>query len=273
MVERYEYFWRNGRVHEHVSRKKGNRGRWPTPPYRREELIMTAQRVGKRNNLTFGPQQTPSRVTEALLRFTRLFTDTSIADIGPLVPSGLRSEIAAELEFVARILVEQFESAAIEESQTGVFTVLSNRIGTKRFGEWEVTIRTQAFSPNTKEPRVGADVGVILDLRQGDRRVVKAVLIQAKRAEEPVSRPMDIQDLQEQVAKMRETTDESYGMIFSDQQAFIFDPDEQDARIDIGDFFLDMLSCQRGDREQVAVAQAYDKSAVIDVTVATGATQ
>jgi hypothetical protein len=269
MTERYEYYWLNGRLVEFVNRKRGQRGRWPHSRYHAEQLVLTVQRVGKRNAFTLGPQETPDRAAEAILRYSRYFSDTRTPDIGSIVPRELREEVSRELADIARRVARQFEGSGNEEGQSGMLSGLANEVGTRRVGEWEVTIRTQVFSPQTKEPRVGADMGIIVDIRQGANRVVKAALIQAKRAEEPVDSPMGLPDIERQMRRMRHTTKESYVLVYSDEETFVVTPDQPDYRIHIEGFFSDIIECRRGDRAHRAVAQAYDRSATIDVTLAT----
>jgi hypothetical protein len=270
MDERFEYYWENGRVVEYINHRAGRRGRWPHSVHDPGNLIVAIRRVRQTNHVDFGPQRTSERVRDALLRYSRYDCDPMEMDIGPGVPEELLRAVANQARSVAENVTRQWEACGNEEGQTGFFSGLMNTSSSFRYGEWEATIRVQAFSPQTKEPLVGADVGVIVDLHRAAQRIVKGALVQAKRTRQPPPNPMRLPDLHDQVFTMRQTTRESYGMIYSDYGTYMFHPDEPQEQIGMDRFFSDMIVCRRGDRSEEAVAQAYDRSVVIDITVATG---
>jgi hypothetical protein len=267
---RFEYYWEKGRVVEYTNHRDGNRGRWPKSQHEPRKLIVAIQRRTSGSVMTNGPAATPDRLAEALLRCSRYYCDTRSKDIGKVVPKELLDRVKKKLRKETDRVTRQWESTANEEGQTGFFAGLINEVSKFQQDDWEATIRVQVFSPQTKEPRVGADMGIIVDLRQGDNRVVKAALVQAKRVDSIPDSPMKLPDLKKQIAQMQKTTNEAYGMIQSPEETYLFDPDAPGEHISIESFFVDKIECRRGDRQRRAVAQAYDRSILIDLTIATG---
>ena len=269
-LERFEYYWRDGRVVEYVNRRKTTRARFPKVRYPKSELIASVRRVNHRNEVETGPQNTPDRLAEALLRYSRYFCDPETPDIGTEIPPELLRQVVEHAKNATDRVTRQWESVGNEEGQSGLFAGTINDVDKFQYGEWEATVRVQVFSPQIKEPLVGADLGIIVDLRNGPQQVVKAALIQAKRTEGKPASTMNLPDFAEQIGKMRETTDESYGLIYSDDITYLVHSDQPDKPISVERFFSETLLCRLGDRSHRTVAQAYDRAAVIDVTVATG---
>lgn len=271
MPNRFEYYWENGRIVEYENHHSGHGGPWPMGPHDHDDLIAAVRTVNSHNQLTFGPQATPDRVARALVRFSRHDCDPNTPEIGQSIPGELLHNVSQHVKTLTEMLVDEYIAVGNEVAQSGLFAGVLNSGKVFQFGEWEATIRAQVFSSETKEPKVGADMGIIVDVRRGNDRVVKGSLIQAKREEGWQGDVNKLPRFVGQAKKMQETTHESYGMIFSPDDSYIFSPENPQERIPLDRFFADQLRCRRGDRNPEAVAQAYDQSIVIDMTVATGA--
>lgn len=269
-LERFEYYWLNGRVVERINRRRSASVKFPGLYYPKDYLIATIRRMQSSNIVVWGPQDAPERTAEAMLRYSRYFCDPESTDIGTEIPRSLLQTVVEHVSDATERVTKQWESTGNEEGQSGYFAGAINEVEKFQDGEWEATIRLQVFSPQIKEPLVGADMGIIVDLRNGAQRVVKATLVQAKRTEGLPASLIKLPDLRDQLEKMHETTDESYGLIFSNKGTFFVHDINPRKNISVRRFFEDKFVCRRGDRRHQTVAQAYDRSAVIDVTVARG---
>jgi hypothetical protein len=76
---------------------------------------------------------------------------------------------------------------------------------------WRVRIRTQEYSPNVKEPKLGANAGILVEIRHSaGGRVVKAAWLQAKRVDVLPVEPLRDAALDEQMQKMGTRTADAY---------------------------------------------------------------
>lgn len=269
-LQRFEYYWQGGRIVEYVNRRTSVRSRFPKSPHPRDELIVSVRRIHGRNELQSGLQLTPDRLAECVLRFSRYFCDLATTEMPDEIPPELIYEIIQHARAATDLVTNQWESAGNEEGQSGLFAGTINNVDKFRYFDWEVAIRVQVFSTQTKEKHVGADLGIIMDIGRGSQRVVKASLVQAKRTEGVPVSTSRLPDIADQFSTMQQTTLESYGLIYSDQGTYFVHSDHPDEPITVEMFFKDNLLCRRGDRSRRTVAQAYDRSAVIDVAVAAG---
>ena len=199
-------------------------GRGPMGPHDHDDLIATVRTVNSHNQLILGPQAMPDRVAQALVRFSRHDCHPHTSEIGQSIPGELLHNVSQHVKALTEMLVDEYIAVGNEEGQSGLFAGVLNSGKVFQFGEWEATIRAQVFSPEKKEPKVGADIGIIVDVRRGNDRVVKGSLIQAKREAGWQGDVNKLPRFVGQAKKMQETTHESYGMIFSPDDSYIFSP-------------------------------------------------
>jgi hypothetical protein len=264
---RWDYYWIDGRIKEVVNKRSHKKGRWKADKKNKGKLVVSIRKSAKKLLTDYGPMQTPDRVAESLLRFYRNFANQSLADIGSKIPPELLHRLVDELREAIQKVNRQWEETGNEEGQSGFFAGTLNELQKFIFEGWEISIRVQVFSPNSKEPLVGADIGIICDLKNGEERVVKGALVQAKKTTTEPEDRLSLPDLENQAALMKETTDESYGLVYKPEESYMFRTDHPDNPISVEEFFKDTLICRRGDRDIKTVAQAYDRTAVIDLTL------
>jgi hypothetical protein len=139
---------------------------------------------------------------------------------------------------------------------------------TSRFSSdgWDIEISSQGFSSvgeHAKEPRMGGDLGIIIDIANEDQRVIKGMLVQAKRTTEIPDDPLDLPSLRQQLQQCCDVTRESYAWIYT--PFGVVTVREGEAPITVEDQVEDALKCTRGDREPRAVATAADRDYTVEV--------
>lgn len=137
-----------------------------------------------------------------------------------------------------------------------------------------IQIRTLGDRGKTSsESKYGADMCLIMDIIDGEKKRKKGILIQAKMNKSPIKvkskkntyiqvnvKTQKFKTLNEQLQKMSRITPENYILIYDESGFFIINanhlinPEEDKENINIRaekfeDFFNLMIKCQRGDRE------------------------
>jgi hypothetical protein len=118
-----------------------------------------------------------------------------------------------------------------------------------------------------KEPLAGADFGLIVDMQSKGHRVVKAVWIQAKRADEMPDDPSLLPDFAKQLKQMLSHTKESYGMVYTPNDIHIFKADNPTTLLSVSTLVTDTLHCLRGDRDRRVVAESVHRTFLIELAV------
>jgi hypothetical protein len=211
-----------------------------------------------------GPAARPDRLAKSVCDYYGFHVDIFVGqpDIGPQVPPELMRCMTDRVASLVEDLTTKFRSYGGEETSTGA--VISKLEGyTDSVGGWTVRVRLQKFAPNPKEKRVGADIGIILDLSRGQDRVVKAMLVQAKWTDELPSDITKLDKLPGQLQSMRKHTDECYALIYTPNDVYVFRWDDTRHHIELPAFVKEGVVCRRGDRAPNVIAQALDRDYVI----------
>jgi hypothetical protein len=264
-IHREEFLWRNGRLVSETVQRPTLRSRWPYGI--RRNLVVAIEDTGGHRKITHGPQANPLRIAQAYIRYRNLHCNPRTPDIGSAVPDSLLKQVSQACEAAVQKLVRQYEAVAIEEGATGLFSGEMNGIVFSQ-GEWQATIFVQSFSPETKEPLVGADFGAVIDLRRGNKRVVKGFIAQAKRVNGIPNDPQRLPDLSDQIPLMQAQTDESYVLLYGHNQVEFRHSQHLLTSISVPSVIGDAIRCNRGDRRPVIVAQALDRDLVLEVAIA-----
>jgi len=264
-LEREEFYWSNGRLQTERISRRTTKSHWPRK--RRDELVMTIEDVGDRRKITYGPLATPGRIAQAMNRYRNVECDSRTRDIGREIPPSLTQNVTSTCEDFVKKIVRQFSALAGEERTSGVFIGDLNG-ATFEVDGWSATIYVSGHSSATKEPLVGADIGVVIDIRNRSGRTVKGFLIQAKRPEDVPNDLRSIADLSDQVAKMTRRTDEAYVVIYSPDDVAIYHSSDLNRPLTVAEVFREALGCSRGDRSPEVIAEAIDEHLVLEVAIA-----
>lgn len=140
---------------------------------------------------------------------------------------------------------------------------------------WNVKIYHQGFSSIVKEPHIGADLGVIIDISNDASRVIKVLWFQAKRASHDHTPQSDqnLSGLSEQLEDMRKFTSDGYGLVYTPVGVMVLasEPDTKNYRLKalggIEQFMEKALRCEYGDRRPSAIANTLDCKHIFGVTL------
>lgn len=218
---RNEYYW----IHHQLVMMQNHRatvyGRWPQL-HSESELVVAIENRGDSKKITEGSSATPSRLTIALLREQRLCSDQHADEIGVDVPEELIQIASRHVKDAVAEVTRQYSELANEERKTGAVTYEINRQRVIESNGWSLTVSLQGFSTQNKEPIIGADLGIVVDLKSGERQVSKGLWVQAKETATLPEDPLTLPRLRDQMEKMLNRTKDAYGMIFTQAGVYVF---------------------------------------------------
>lgn len=239
--------------------------RWPRGV--RDNLVVAIEDLGGQRKFTCGPAANPIRLARSYTRYRNLECDPQAPDIGGAVPESLLDQVFQACEAAVRKLVGQHGAVATEEGATGLFVGDMNAAAFSYDG-WEATIYLQGFSPETKEPKVGADFGAVVDVRHAGERVVKGFFAQAKRVDGIPDDPSRLQDLLSQIPAMLAKTGDAYVLIYGSHEVQFRHARHPREPLSVSTVMGDVVRCKRGDRSPMIIAEALDRDLVLEVAIA-----
>ena len=131
---------------------------------------------------------------------------------------------------------------------------------------WELTVILQGFSSITKEPKTGADIGVIVDLKRYDLQISKAVWVQAKQSGKlPDNSIASLKDLRGQIEDMLVHTEEAYAMVYSVDGVVLFKGKDYQNMFSLDELITETASCVRGDRRPQFIADTVYREHLIEL--------
>jgi hypothetical protein len=201
-------------------------------------------------------------------RFTGLPLESVGIEIGQRVPQELLEELASLLRAAARKVTEQFRTLGNEERTTGaLFSDLNVR---REVSGWVLNITNHNYSGEIKEPIIGADAGIIVDITDAmGLRATKAGWFQAKRVVEVPKRIAAIHDLESQMDKMLKRTRDGYALLYTPRGVRVFQGDSY-AEIKFDTLVLEMVRCSKGDRDPEVLIDTFDSRFLLEVLLAEG---
>jgi hypothetical protein len=264
-TDRSEYYWMDGRVVRRKGLRPSGYGPWQLAGNARDLVCAIERSPAGIERVIPGRAHSREREETAVLMEYDRYAPLGRPDLGRDIPAPLLNEVRKHVASAVSNVTRQFQSLSNEERTTGALT--SAMHGEFTSGGWRVEITTQGYSSvgeRAKEPRIGADLGVIIDVANGAERVMKGMLVQAKRALHVPDDPLDLPQLREQLNRCQEVTRESYGWIFTPQGIMAVREGET-APIEIEEQFADALTCTRGDPKRRVVASAVDRDYTIEL--------
>lgn len=263
-LTRTEYYWIDDRLVQVENRRSSVYSRWRLRRLKRD-LVATLEDRGKSKKIEHGPAATSARIAHALLRDERLQADPTMPDIGGEVPEELIRRGTAVVQNAIAESTRQFSRLAKEERMTGALQYDLNRFGVIEHDGWQLTIILQGFTENPKENKTGADVGIIVDLKNAGRQVSKGLWAQAKQADAVPQEPLTLPDLKGQIADMLDRTREAYGVVYTPNGVEVFQGWESQASITLEDVIGDVTACRRGDRRPEFLADTIHRDYLIEM--------
>jgi hypothetical protein len=263
-LSRNEYYWEKDRLVQRINERASRYGRWKQIGIGRELVAAIENRRGSKR-VKIGSAYTPSRLAHAILREERLSPNPASLELAFAVPQELIRIAAGVVGSAVKEVTRQFSSLSNEERRTGAITFALNRYGVIEFEGWELTIALEGFSAQTKEPRTGADLGIIVDLRKGDVQVSKGLWAQAKEAEQLPPDPLKLQDLKDQMRDMLERTKEAYAIVYTPNDIHVFQGWASDSITSLESVITDTVACRRGDRRPEFLADTVYRDFLIEL--------
>ena len=262
---RYEYFFDDGRIKRRMVLRPDHVEKWRFDLEQPNLVAVIEPRSGS-FHIREGPAATPERIVDAVRDYEGVLVDATISDVGPLAPADLIRDVISHIETGIAAVLAQFPSYAEETDITGS---LKGRIESPVFERegWQARVRTWTYSRRPKERELGADVGLIVDLSDGERRVVKALWFQAKKSDGVPETAEQVEDLPRQIASMRKETPEAYTLIYTVDGVYAFEGDNFKSPLELASVVRDALFCKRGDRTPRVVALTADSRILLDVLV------
>lgn len=262
-LTRNEYYWMDDRLVQEVGVRASIYGKWRLQRAR-NTLVATIEDRGDGKKIQHGPAATAFRIAHAMLREQRLQADPNVRDIGVDIPSALVEQAADRINQTIEAITEQFGRLSNEERRTGALQFDINRYGVIEHDGWQLTIILQGFAANPKEKLTGADIGIVVDLKNGDRQVSKGLWIQAKQAEVMPRNPMKLQDMEHQMGKMLERTDDAYGLVYTPDGVFVQRGNDRTIR-STSSVIGGVASCRFGDRNPEFLADSLHRDYLIEM--------
>lgn len=258
---RNEYYFENGHVALRRAQRPNKYARWHRGG-NHAQLVATIEQHEDRMAITKGPACTDDRLREALL-LEQGMGNLANSDMGSRIPVGILSSLREHVDGAVQETIPQFRAFSNEERETGaLFGRLERTWDTQG---WKVSISTQGFSSagkNAKETKVGADIGIRVDIASDSGRTVKALLVQAKRRLAPIDNANALLDNDGQIGKMMSITAESYVIVYTPHEIYLVSPSTGE-RLSLSDLMVDALSCDRGDRNPNAIVNTLDRDFVL----------
>jgi hypothetical protein len=264
---RSEYYWIDGRVVRRRVHRSSGYGPWPVRSDEdQDRLVCTIEMSPAGIKLVPGPARTPDREWVAVLMEYGHYAPEGRPDLGRGVPPRLLDRVRRVAEAAVREVTRQFQELGSEERATGA--LVSKLDAEYKLEGWRIAITSQGYSSSgkeePKEKRIGADAGIVIDIANGDDRVVKAMLVQAKRTDEVPDDPFALPGLDEQLPKMREITEEAYVWVYT-PDGILANRRDNDRDISISEQLVAGIICDRGDHRQLVVAVAQDRDYVVEI--------
>ncbi len=191
--------------------------------------------------------------------------DVAKRDLGPGVPADVVASVAEKVAEVASSVSTRNRSLANEDQRTGALTSQIDGLSSVEVAGWEVSIAVTGFSTHTKEPIVGADFGIVVDIRNGGEHTSKALWIQAKLADSIPEDPLDLPRLRDQAEKMRRRTAEGYALVYLPNGMTVFRVDTPETQFSFATLVREAIECKRGDRDPSFIADTTDRDRIVEV--------
>lgn len=260
--QRFEYHWIENRVVQRIVYRPEWVSQWRFN-IRRRTLVAVIEESDRSFTVHHGPETSPERIVDCVRLYENVLADESIPDFSGRMPESVREELRTKLNEAITSVQRQLRSFAEETDITGHLKGKLNGIIVER-DRWRIAVKSWTYKRNPKEHIIGADMGVIFDVLYGGKRLIKAMWYQAKIDKEGSASLDNVQDLAEQVEKMKRYTDEAYTLLYTpDVIITTRGMDEQDYK-PLSDNLVEGAICERGDRDPKVISNTADIKQVLE---------
>lgn len=154
-------------------------------------------------------------------------------------------------------MVRRYSSFASEDMITSAF-------GDRLFQSFKddylnIDVSFQSYSSVVKEPVNGADLSFIFDIKaRNGQRVIKSILMQAKKVSNSKVCSPHLPRLAEQIKKMSKITNENYVLLYSPNGFNAFKSSNLNNSLNVDSLFSEILRCHNGDKSKSVLASSLD---------------
>lgn len=182
------------------------------------------------------------------------------------ISEGLIEKIKNHVEATVTNIIKKYHSFASEDMITSALGVGLYEAFSK--DNDNVKMMFQTYSSVTKEPINGADLSFIFDIKDSKgRRVIKTILIQSKKTNDPNKIGAKFERLDGQILKMTKLTNENYVFLYSAEGFKAFKSSNTSERVDIGDLFSSVIRCTSGDKNKKVLASSLDSKRFFGIKI------
>lgn len=231
---------------------------------RHDPTLILGLQLGPRGieDIVIGPSTERGDRQQALQKLFGLDA-TSPAPLS--VPPAVRARVIEQIRSAVHTVTNGYGAYGTENHITGAF--FQGIVADWKEDGWHVMIRQQQYSSNVKEPIIGADAGIIIEIEDGHGgRVVKAAWLQAKRID--FSRaPFHDPRLEQQLERMLSRTEEAYAVLYGADGVQVQSALTPGIRQSFEEWFDQLVDCSRGDRAWDVVVDTLDRAQLLSVSI------
>jgi len=128
---------------------------------------------------------------------------------------------------------------------------------------WTIVVRQQQYSPNVKEPLLGADAGILVEIRDRDGNGVRKVAwLQAKKRDD------DDPNLAKQLDDMRRRTADAYLIVYAADSTEVKGGPNLEETWSLDDWLDGVVECVRGDKALDVLLDTFDRKHLLTIAIA-----
>ena len=201
---------------------------------------------------------------QAILMFHGMweYDETASAPISEKLIAKISEHVRSSIQNITK----KYQAFASEDMITSAF-------GDRLFESFndsniEIDVRFQSYSSVKKEPVNGADLSFIFDIKaRNGQRVIKSILVQAKKVPNSKRCSPRLPRLTEQIEKMSKITKENYVFLYSPDGFNAYQSSNLDSPLNVDSLFSSILRCNSGDKSKAVLASSLDSKHLIVLNI------
>lgn len=263
--ERNEYYWIRDRVVRRRRERPSGHGPWSRSPDQKF-LVASIEQDPDGMRVIEGPANRPERLADAVMMEHGKVPSDVVPGIDVRIPERLLDELSDKIRTALDAITRKFPRMGSEDRTTGA---LFDRLEGNTFADgWEVQITAHHYSNVSKENVIGADAGVVIDIKSSEGgRVYKSLLVQGKRNPFVPRNALDLPRVSEQLNLMKKYSNEGQVWVYTPDGVRAYGPEDMTKPLDPAVVLVDAVRCGRGDRRPWAISNALDAKHVLEVLV------
>lgn len=219
------------------------------------EVILTIAFDGEKIIVNHKARSAKNFEKQAILMFNGMweYDEKASAPISEKLIAKISEHVQRSIQNITR----KYQAFASEDMITSAF-------GDRLFESFKdnnlnIDVRFQSYSSVKKEPVNGADLSFIFDIKdRNGQRVIKSILMQAKKVSNSKKCSHNLPRLTEQIEKMSKITTENYVLLYSPDGFNAYQSSNLDSPLSVDSLFSAILRCRSGDKSKNVLASSLD---------------